>query len=108
VIEADLASGALVQIRLEDAPSDGFAIAMSAIYRTDNPPGQAGRWFMERLKQVVAEPRKSQASPHQPLQHRRQATSEHSIVIRSWGDTGATAGILNRSPVHGGIAADVR
>jgi DNA-binding transcriptional LysR family regulator len=55
VIEADLASGALVQIRLEDAPSEGFVTAMSAIYRTDSPPGPAGRWFMERLKQEVAE-----------------------------------------------------
>jgi len=53
VIEADLASGALVQITLEDAPSEGFLIAMSAIHRTDSPPGPAGRWFIERLKQVV-------------------------------------------------------
>jgi DNA-binding transcriptional LysR family regulator len=53
VIEADLASGALVQIMLEDAPSEGFVIAMSAIYRTDSPPGPAGRWFMERLKQFA-------------------------------------------------------
>jgi len=58
VIEPDLASGALVQIILEDAPPEGFVIAMSAIYRTDNPPGPAGRWFIERLKQVVAEQRK--------------------------------------------------
>jgi DNA-binding transcriptional LysR family regulator len=58
VIEADLASGALVQITLEDAPSEGFLIAMSAIHRTDSPPGPAGRWFIERLKQVVAEQRK--------------------------------------------------
>jgi DNA-binding transcriptional LysR family regulator len=56
VIEADLASGALVQIRLEDAPSEGSVIAMSAIYRTDSPPGPAGRWFMERLKQEVGKP----------------------------------------------------
>jgi DNA-binding transcriptional LysR family regulator len=61
VIEADLASGALVQISLEDAPSDGFVIAMSGIYRTDRPPGPAGRWFMERIKQAVAEPRKEDA-----------------------------------------------
>jgi DNA-binding transcriptional LysR family regulator len=53
VIEADLASGALVQIKLEGAPSEGIVIAMSAIYRTDSPPGPAGRWFMERLKQEV-------------------------------------------------------
>jgi hypothetical protein len=24
---------------------------MSAIYRTDSPPGPAGRWFIDRLKQ---------------------------------------------------------
>jgi hypothetical protein len=46
---------------LEDAPSEGFLIAMSAIYRTDNPPGPAGRWFIERLKQVVAEQRKDES-----------------------------------------------
>jgi DNA-binding transcriptional LysR family regulator len=108
VIEADLANGALVQIRLEDAPSEGLAIAMSAIYRTDSPPGPAGRWFMERLKQEVAEPRIENASPDQPPQHRPQAASDHSIVIRSWGDTAAAAGILNRSPVHTGIAVDDR
>jgi DNA-binding transcriptional LysR family regulator len=78
VIEADLASGALVQIRLEDAPSEGFVIAMSAIYRTESPPGPAARWFMERLKQEVAEPRKDNASPDQLPQHRPQAASDHS------------------------------
>jgi DNA-binding transcriptional LysR family regulator len=83
LIEADLASGALVQIRLEDAPSEGFVIAMSAIYRTDSPPGPAGRWFMERLNQEAAEQRKESASPDQPPEYRPQAASNHSIVIRS-------------------------
>jgi hypothetical protein len=27
---------------------------MSAIYRTDSPPGPAGRWFIDRLKQQDA------------------------------------------------------
>jgi DNA-binding transcriptional LysR family regulator len=63
VIEADLASGTLVQIRLEDAPSEGVTIAMSAIYRTDTPPGPAGRWFMERLKLEVAERSKETETP---------------------------------------------
>jgi DNA-binding transcriptional LysR family regulator len=67
MIEADLASGALVQIRLEDAPAEGFAIAMSAIYRTDRPAGPAGRWFMERLKQAVAEPRKDRPLSTSPV-----------------------------------------
>jgi DNA-binding transcriptional LysR family regulator len=92
MIEADLASGALVQIRLEDAPSEGFAIAMSAIYRTDSPPGPAGRWFVERLKQEVAEPRIENASPDQSPQQQTQAETDHSIVIRSSGDTARRRG----------------
>ena len=80
VIEADLASGALVQIRLEDAPSEGLVIAMSAIYRTDSPPGPAGRWFMERLKQEVAERRKAKASLDHSPEHRPPAAGGRSIV----------------------------
>ena len=52
VIEADLASGALVEIITEDAPAGGRSIEMCAVYRTDGPPGPAGRWFIERLKQT--------------------------------------------------------
>jgi DNA-binding transcriptional LysR family regulator len=92
LIEADLASGALVQISLEDAPSEGFMIAMSSIYRTDSPPGQAGRWFMQRLKQEVAEPRKENARPNQPLHHRPQAASDHRHAL--------LAEFRNRSQVH--------
>jgi DNA-binding transcriptional LysR family regulator len=54
MIESDLASGALVQIRGESAPPEGYVIVMSAVYRTDSPPGPAGRWFIERLKQEDA------------------------------------------------------
>src|SRR6267142_5545733 len=58
MIEADLARGALVQISVEDAPADGYVIAMSAIYRTDSPPGPAGRWFIDYLKQEDTTPPK--------------------------------------------------
>jgi DNA-binding transcriptional LysR family regulator len=54
MIEADLLSGALIQITGESAPPEGHLIAMSAVYRTDGPPGPAGRWFIERLKQEDA------------------------------------------------------
>src|SRR5580704_16567822 len=54
MIEADLASGALIQITGESAPLEGRVIAMSAVYRTDSPPGPAGRWFIDRLKQEDA------------------------------------------------------
>src|ERR1700692_4714604 len=54
MIEEDLASGALVQITSESAPPEGYVIVMSAVYRTDSPPGPAGRWFIDRLKQEDA------------------------------------------------------
>lgn len=50
LVEADLARGALVKIVLVDAPK-GFVVGMSAVYRTEAPPGIAGRWFIDRLKQ---------------------------------------------------------
>jgi DNA-binding transcriptional LysR family regulator len=51
VVEADLASGELVQIFAEETPPEGHVVAMSAIYRTDSPPGPAGRWLVDHLKQ---------------------------------------------------------
>jgi DNA-binding transcriptional LysR family regulator len=54
LVEDDLASGTLVQITPEDAPPGGRTISMTAIYRTDSPPGPAGRWFIERIKQEDA------------------------------------------------------
>jgi DNA-binding transcriptional LysR family regulator len=50
LVEQDLASGALVQIDIEDAPPENQTVVMSAVYRTDSPPGPAGRWFIDRLK----------------------------------------------------------
>ena len=54
LIERDLESGALIQITGEPEPSEGHVIAMSAVYRTDSPPGPAGRWFIDRLKEEAA------------------------------------------------------
>ena len=62
VIEADLASGMLVEITTEDAPRGGRLIEMWAIYRTDSPPGPAGRWFIDRLKKEQAPPLKREPS----------------------------------------------
>jgi DNA-binding transcriptional LysR family regulator len=56
VVEADLASGALVPLALEDMDASLW-MAMSAIYRTDSPPGPAGRWLIDRLKRTVGEER---------------------------------------------------
>jgi DNA-binding transcriptional LysR family regulator len=54
MVEADLASGALVEIRVEDDPPEGHVIPMSAVYLTDSPVGPAGRWFIDRLKDESA------------------------------------------------------
>jgi len=62
VVEADLASGELVQIFAEETPPEGHVVAMSAIYRTDSPPGPAGRWLIDQLRQEDALPLPRQAS----------------------------------------------
>jgi hypothetical protein len=54
MVEADLASGALVEIQVEDDPPEGHAIAMSAVYLANSPLGPAGRWFIDRLKEEAA------------------------------------------------------
>jgi DNA-binding transcriptional LysR family regulator len=63
LVEADLASGALVQIATENEPPGGNMITMAAIYRTDSPPGSAGRWFIERLKQEGIQQLKEMTAP---------------------------------------------
>jgi DNA-binding transcriptional LysR family regulator len=75
LIEADLASGALVQIKTEDAPSEGYSIAMSAIYRTGSPPGPAVRWFIERLKHEEALRTKEKQVPFAHTSISRQAAA---------------------------------
>jgi DNA-binding transcriptional LysR family regulator len=63
-IEADLASGALVEITTDDSPPGGRLVEMWAVYRTDSPPGPAGRWFIERLKQALpAQPMPTRLRP---------------------------------------------
>ena len=74
LVEADLASGALVQIATEDAPPGGHTLAMSAIYRTDSPPGPAGRWFIEHLKEADAR----SSTPRAATAQRRQLSSRRS------------------------------
>ena len=66
-VEADLASGALVEIMAEDAPTGGYVVEMWAVYRTDSPPGPAGRWFIDRLKQAQAPPLTRKLAQSQPV-----------------------------------------
>jgi DNA-binding transcriptional LysR family regulator len=63
MVERDLAEGALVEITLEDAPSEGMSLPMSAAYRVDTPPGPAGRWFIDQMKILTAQCPGDQAAP---------------------------------------------
>jgi DNA-binding transcriptional LysR family regulator len=95
VIEADLASGALVEITAESSPPEGYVIAMSAIYRTDSPPGPAGRWFIDRLKQQDARWLQEKARLPVAATAKRQRLHNGSLaLIRSL--PGNTSPALNR------------
>src|SRR4030081_940215 len=49
-IKRDLANRSLVKIRIEDVPEGHLVMARAAAFKTDAPPGPAGRWLIERLK----------------------------------------------------------
>lgn len=51
MVEEDLRGGDLVQLELESNPLVGSAFSMKAVHRKDEPPGPAGRWFIERLRE---------------------------------------------------------
>ncbi|KIO48862.1 LysR family transcriptional regulator [Nitrosospira sp. NpAV] len=51
MVEDDLSRGTLVRIELEPYSVTGTWLSMYAIHRKDTPPGPAGRWFVEKLKQ---------------------------------------------------------
>jgi DNA-binding transcriptional LysR family regulator len=52
MVEQDLRDGKLVEIALEIHPLLGAGFSMHALHMRDHPPGPAGRWFVERLKQL--------------------------------------------------------
>jgi DNA-binding transcriptional LysR family regulator len=81
-MEADLASGALVEITTEDAPRGGRLIEMWAVYRTDSPPGPAGRWFIDRLKKEQAPPVKPEPSRSPPASFGRRPASKRSTASK--------------------------
>jgi DNA-binding transcriptional LysR family regulator len=52
IVQKDLSEGRLAVLAIEDVPPDGLILSMSAVWQTKTPPGPAGRWFIERLKQI--------------------------------------------------------
>lgn len=54
-VEREIAEGRLVELSIQDIPSGGLQVPMLAVYRVSAPPGPAGRWVIERLKQCANE-----------------------------------------------------
>ena len=52
IVLKDLNEGKLAVLPIEDVPPGGLVLSMSAVWQTKSPPGPAGRWFIERLKQI--------------------------------------------------------
>jgi len=86
LVEADLASGTLVEIATEGVPPGGHVITMLAIYRTDSPPGPAGRWFIEHLKREDVRQSKEMtaraSASRGSAAKRRQASSRRTLARR--------------------------
>src|ERR1700728_4383072 len=55
-VKQDLLEGRLVKLSIEDLPEESLILPMSAVYLTAKPPGPAGRWLIERLKQCPGQP----------------------------------------------------
>lgn len=55
-IQGDIIAGRLVELSIEDVPPGGLILSMFAVYQTASPPGPAGRWLIEQLKQPVPQP----------------------------------------------------
>lgn len=51
-VRKDLEEGRLAALSIEDMPSGGLHVPMSAVWQTKSPPGPGGRWFIERLKEI--------------------------------------------------------
>jgi DNA-binding transcriptional LysR family regulator len=54
-VKEDLLEGRLTKLSIEDMPEDSLILPMAAVYLTAKPPGPAGRWLIDRLKQCTAQ-----------------------------------------------------
>jgi DNA-binding transcriptional LysR family regulator len=50
-VQQDLQDKKLVKLLIEDMPEQRLILPMFAVYLSSSPPGPAGRWLIERLKQ---------------------------------------------------------
>jgi DNA-binding transcriptional LysR family regulator len=54
-VKQDLSEGRLVKLSIEDLVEESLILPMSAAYLAAKPPGPAGRWLIERLKQCPSQ-----------------------------------------------------
>ncbi len=50
MVEKDIAAGTLVVLDVDEMPRTGFMLTMSAFHQPSQPPGPAGKWFIDHLK----------------------------------------------------------
>lgn len=49
-VRGDIAEGRLKVLTVEDYAPANMIVSMSAVYRSDTPPGPGGRWMIARLQ----------------------------------------------------------
>jgi LysR substrate binding domain-containing protein len=76
-VRKDLEEGRLVVLPIEDVPPDGLILLMSVVWQTKSPPGPAGRWFIEHLKQTPV----SVGKVPKPPVRRKNATAGQSLSL---------------------------
>src|SRR5277367_5555618 len=54
-VKQDLLEGRLIKLSIEDLAEESLILPMSAAYLAAKPPGPAGRWLIERLKQCTGQ-----------------------------------------------------
>ncbi|MFZ4833191.1 LysR family transcriptional regulator [Rouxiella sp. Mn2063] len=69
VVTRDISEGRLVELSIEDVPPGGLALPMFGVYPTSAPPGPAGRWLIERLKNLCP----GKMEEHQTAMRKRSA-----------------------------------
>jgi len=52
MVAKDIEEGTLVVLDVDEMPPSGFMLTMSAFHQPSQPPGSAGRWFIDHLKEV--------------------------------------------------------
>ena len=50
MVEKDIAAGTLVVLDVDDMPPSGWILTMSVYHQPSQPPGPAGKWFVDHLK----------------------------------------------------------